>query len=209
MKHKLPKLKYEYDALEPHIDAKTMEIHHSKHHQAYVDNLNKALFNSGIADLEIEYILKNLYNIPEKIRTAVVNNGGGHANHSFFWTVIGPKNNEPFGEILEAINKKFGSFEEFKEEFSKAALTKFGSGWAWLVLNRGELEIISTTNQNTPISKGKTPVLCIDVWEHAYYLKYQNLRAKYIEAFFNVINWEQVNKNYVKNRLKILKGDEK
>lgn len=198
MKHELPKLEYNYDALEPFIDARTMEIHHSKHHKAYVDNLNKALENNQeLQDKSAEELIKELDQIPENIRTAVRNNGGGHVNHTFFWKIL-KKDIEPKGEIIEAIKKKFGSFEAFKEEFINAAMTRFGSGWAWLVLNNNELEVINTPNQDSPLTQGKTPLLTIDVWEHAYYLNYQNKRKEYLEAFFNIINWEKVNENYKK-----------
>lgn len=195
--HKLPELGYEYDALEPHIDEQTMKIHHSKHHQGYVDKLNTALEGyDELKEKDVEELLKDLDTIPEEIRKAVINTGGGHANHSFFWQVL--KKDVTFGgEIAEAINQKFGSFEKFKEEFTKAATTLFGSGWAWLVLNKGELEIINTLNQDSPLSNGKVPLLCIDVWEHAYYLKYQNKKAEYVEAFFNIINWDRVNEHFV------------
>ena len=199
MAHTLPKLPYAYDALEPHIDAKTMEIHHSKHHQAYVDNFNKAI--AGKADLEskpAEYLIANLNTIPEEIRAAVRNHGGGHVNHSLFWKVIGPKaGGEPKGELAEAVKNVFGSFQAFQEKFETAAKTRFGSGWAWLVADKtGKLEILSTANQDSPWSEGKTPLLTIDVWEHAYYLKYQNRRPDYITAFWNVVNWDAVGENY-------------
>lgn len=200
MKHELPKLPYKYDALEPWIDAKTMEIHYLKHHQAYIDKLNAALEKyPELFDTNVEDLLKSLNNIPKDIRTAVQNHGGGHVNHSFFWLIlrVGKENNAPQGKILEAINEKFSSFEKFKEEFKNQAMNRFGSGWAWLVVNQnGDLEIISTTNQDSPLIDGKIPVLGLDVWEHAYYLKYQNKRAEYIDAFFHVINWEKVNENY-------------
>ena len=195
----LPKLPYEYDALEPHIDARTMEIHHSKHHQAYVDKLNAAGSGTEFEDMDVNEILKSIDKIPEDIRTAVKNNGGGHANHSFFWQVIGPDGGgEPSGKIGDAINETFGSFEKFKEEFSNAAATQFGSGWAWLVVNGGKLEVISTSNQDTPISEGKKAILCIDVWEHAYYLKFQNKRPDYISAWWNVVNWNKFNELFEK-----------
>ena len=199
MSHSLPKLPYGFDALEPHIDAKTMEIHHGKHHQAYVDNLNKAI--AGKADLEsksIEALISNLNAVPEDIRTAVRNNGGGHANHSMFWKAIGPKaGGEPKGEIAAAITKDFGGFTAFKEKFETAAKTRFGSGWAWLSLDKsGKLEVSSTANQDNPLMEGKKPIIGLDVWEHAYYLKYQNRRPDYVAAFWNVINWDAVNANY-------------
>jgi len=195
MAYTLPKLNYSYDALEPHIDARTMEIHYTKHHQAYIDNLNKAI--KGKADLEsksIEELISDLKAVPEDIRTIVRNNGGGHANHSLFWNVIGPKaGGEPVGEVASDIRQAFGSFDVFKEKFALAAMTRFGSGWAWLSVSKdGKLEISSTANQDSPIMEGKTPLLAIDVWEHAYYLHYQNRRADYIAAFWNVVNWEKV-----------------
>ena len=193
--NELPKLDYEYNALEPHIDARTMEIHHTKHHQGYIDKLNKALEGSDLADKDVDEILKDLNSVPEDIQTVVRNNGGGHSNHSLFWKVLSPNGGgEPAGKLLEVINAKFGSFDKFKEEFSNAAGTRFGSGWAWLVVNDGELEIMSTANQDSPLSEGKTPILGLDVWEHAYYLNYQNKRPDYIAAFWNIVNWEEVGK---------------
>ncbi len=195
MAYILDPLPYDYTALEPFIDEQTMRIHHDKHHQAYIDKLNAAL--EGHDDLmskPIEALIADLGAVPEKIRTAVQNHGGGHANHTFFWKII-RKDVPLLGEIKDAINHDFGSFEAFKEAFGNAATTRFGSGWAWLVVADGKLEIISTANQDSPLFQNKTPILGIDVWEHAYYLKYQNRRAEYIEAFFNIINWEQVNKN--------------
>lgn len=189
----LSKLPYAYDALEPFIDAQTMEIHHDKHHQAYVNNLNKALEQH--ADLQAktpEELLMDLNAVPEEIRTAVRNNGGGVVNHNFFWQILAK--GEPFsGAIAEKIKEAFGGYDGFKEQFSKAAAGQFGSGWAWLVLHEGKLEIMATPNQDSPLSIGKKPLLAIDVWEHAYYLKYQNRRPEYVEAFFNVINWKKVN----------------
>lgn len=194
--HKLPDLSYDYSALEPYIDEQTMKIHHGKHHQAYVDNLNKALeAHENLKAKTAEELIKNLNKIPEAVKTAVRNNGGGHVNHSFFWLIL--KKDAPFtGHIADAIKATFGSFDKFKEEFTKAAMGRFGSGWAWLVVSNGKLEIMSTANQDNPISEGKMPVLGIDVWEHAYYLKYQNRRADYVAAFFNVINWKKVNEHY-------------
>lgn len=198
MAFELPQLPYAYDALEPHIDRETMNIHHTKHHNTYVTNLNKAL--EGHADLQgksLEELISNLDAVPESIRTAVRNNGGGHANHSLFWKILSPNGGgTPSGDLLEAINKKFGSFDAFKEEFTKAATGRFGSGWAWLVVNNGELEVTSTPNQDSPLMEGKTPILGLDVWEHAYYLKYQNRRPEYISAFWNVVNWDEVAKLY-------------
>ena len=194
----LPKLPYAYDALEPFIDAKTMEIHHTKHHQTYVDKLNKALEKyPKLQKNSAEDLIKNLEVIPEDIRTAVRNHGGGHVNHSFFWQIL-KKGIEPKGEILKAINKKFKGIDNFKELFKEAATTLFGSGWAWLVLNsKGELEIVKTPNQDSPITHNMIPILGIDVWEHAYYLRYQNRRPEYVDAFFNVINWEKVNEHFL------------
>jgi len=199
MLHLLPKLPYSFDAFEPYIDAKTMEIHHGKHHQTYVDKLNKALEKyPKLQNKSAEELLKNLDLIPEDIRTAVRNHGGGHVNHSFFWQIL-KKNIEPSGEILKTINKKFKGFDIFKEEFSNKAAGLFGSGWCWLALNSsGELEIMTTPNQDSPISQNKIPILGLDVWEHAYYLKYQNKRQDYINAFFNVINWKKVSENFLK-----------
>jgi len=189
----LPQLPYSYDALEPHIDAKTMEIHHTKHHAAYTNKLNEALEGSEYAAKSIEELLTNLSSLPANIQTAVRNHGGGFYNHNMFWEILSPTGGGlPEGELLNAINTKFGSFETFKEQFSAAAATRFGSGWAWLVLNNGELEIVSTANQDCPLSEGKTPIMGLDVWEHAYYLNYQNRRPDYISAFWNVINWEKV-----------------
>ncbi|RMA91793.1 superoxide dismutase SodA [Priestia megaterium] len=198
MAYKLPELPYAYDALEPHIDKETMNIHHTKHHNTYVTNLNAAV--EGKADLEsksIEELISNLDAVPEDIRTAVRNNGGGHANHSLFWTILCPNGGgAPTGELADAIASKFGSFDQFKEEFANAAKTRFGSGWAWLVVNNEELEVTSTPNQDSPLMEGKTPILGLDVWEHAYYLNYQNRRPDYISAFFNVVKWDEVAKRY-------------
>lgn len=188
-------LGYEYDALEPYIDAKTMEIHFSKHHTAYIAKLNAAVKGTEWENKDTKELVANLNKIPENIRTAVRNHGGGHFNHAMFWKLL--KKDVAFeGALADAITKKFGSFEKFKEKFSNAAATRFGSGWAWLVSNNGELEITSTANQDCPLTDGKTPIIGLDVWEHAYYLKYQNKRPDYIEAFFNIINWEQANKNF-------------
>jgi len=198
MKHELPKLPYDYNALEPYVDEQTMNIHHTKHHQAYVNNLNAALDkHPELADKSLLELIKDLGSVPEDIRTAVRNNGGGHLNHSMFWTLMQKaEGQKPEGAILEAINEKFGSYEEFKDVFSKAATTRFGSGWAWLVLKDGKLDVVSTANQDNPISEGLVPVLGLDVWEHAYYLKYQNRRPEYIENWFNVVNWKEVSKLY-------------
>ncbi|MFC6039876.1 superoxide dismutase [Paenisporosarcina macmurdoensis] len=198
MAYELPQLPYAYDALEPHIDKDTMNIHHTKHHNAYVTNLNNAL--AGHDDLlskSVEELIANLDAVPEAARTAVRNNGGGHANHSLFWELLSATGGgNPSGKLAEAIDAKFGSFDSFKEEFAKAATTRFGSGWAWLSLNNGELELTSTPNQDSPIMDGNTPLLGLDVWEHAYYLNYQNRRPEYIAAFWNVVNWDEVSKRY-------------
>lgn len=200
-KHELPALPYAYDALEPYIDKQTMEIHHTKHHAAYVNGLNAALEKyPELQDKSVEELLRDFGNIPADIQTAVRNQGGGHANHSLFWTVIGPNaGGTPQGKLAEAILKAFGSFETFKEEFTKAAMGRFGSGWAWLVVDKdGSLKVISTPNQDSPLMEGYTPILGLDVWEHAYYLKYQNRRAEYVENFWNIVNWEAVKANYEK-----------
>ncbi|CAM3618701.1 superoxide dismutase [Marinicrinis lubricantis] len=199
MAHQLPALPYANNALEPHIDEQTMMIHHDRHHATYVNNLNAAL--EGHADLQnksIEDLISDLNSVPDAIRTAVRNNGGGHANHSLFWTVIGPNGGgQPTGAVAEAINNELGGFDKFKEDFSKAAATRFGSGWAWLSVDQnGKLVVSSTPNQDSPLMEGLTPILGLDVWEHAYYLNYQNKRPDYIAAFFNVINWDEVNKRY-------------
>ncbi len=187
------KLEYDYGALEPYIDEETMKIHHDKHYHAYYDNFMKAITGTELEEKDVKEILSDLDSIPEEIKTAVVNNGGGYFNHRFFWTIL--KKDVPFeGEIAEAIKEKFDNFEE---EFSNAATTQFGSGWAWLVLDDGELKIIKTSNQESPISKGMIPLLTIDVWEHAYYLKYQNKRPDYVKNFLNVINWKKVNEYYM------------
>lgn len=199
MPYQLPKLPYSYDALEPHIDARTMEIHHTKHHQTYINNVNAALEKyPALADKRIEDLLRDLNAVPEDIRTAVRNNGGGHANHSLFWTIMGPKaGGEPSGELADAIKSAFGGFDSFKDQFSKAAAGRFGSGWAWLSVDgSGKLVVTSTPNQDSPLSEGLTPILGLDVWEHAYYLHYQNRRPDYIAAWWNVVNWKQVASNY-------------
>lgn len=199
MAYSLPSLDYAFEALEPHIDAKTMEIHHDKHHGTYVTNLNKALESAPqLADQPIEQLVANLNAVPESVRPAVRNNGGGHANHSFFWKLLGPgKGGEPKGQVADAIKSKFGSFEEFKKKFEAAGLARFGSGWVWLVKNKsGELEIVSTPNQDNPLMDGVKPLLGVDLWEHSYYLQYQNRRADYLKAIWNVINWDFVEKNF-------------
>jgi Fe-Mn family superoxide dismutase len=198
----LPPLPYAFDALEPSIDAKTMEIHHDKHHAAYVKNLNDKLKDhADLQKLPIEELLANkAEKVPEAIRQAVINNGGGHYNHSLFWTVLGPKaGGEPKGTVAEAIKSTFGDFDKFKAKMKDAGVTRFGSGWSWLVkTGDGKLEVYSTANQDCPIMEGKTPLFGIDVWEHAYYLKYQNLRANYIDAIWNVVNWDEVQKRFAK-----------
>ena len=195
MAYELPKLGYAYDALEPYIDAKTMEIHYSKHHQTYVSKLNEAILkHPELGKKSVEELLRELNKIPDDIKTAVRNHGGGHANHSLFWQLL-KKNpaGKPVGKVAEGIQKTFGNFDAFKKLFSDAAANRFGSGWAWLVVGAGKkLEVLSTANQDSPLSDGKVPVLGLDVWEHAYYLKYQNRRPEYIEAFWNVVNWEKV-----------------
>ena len=203
MKHELPKLSYKYDALEPYIDAKTMEIHHIKHHQTYIDKLNDAIHKpEGMKfhDMQVDELLKNINSIPESIKPAIRNHGGGHANHSLFWQLMTPnvKDREAKGKVVEAIKKQFNSLEDFKKQFSDAATNRFGSGWAWLVLNNKKLEIISTSNQDSPLMENKIPLLGLDVWEHAYYLKYQNKRADYIAAWWNVVNWKKFNELYEK-----------
>lgn len=193
----LPGLDYEYDALEPHFDAQTMEIHHSKHHQAYINNANGLLEGTAHADSSACDILKNLGDIPEKIRKGVQNNVGGHCNHSLFWTLLSPNGGgEATGPLGEAIESTFGNFENFKALFSKAAATRFGSGWAWLVLKDGKLGVVSTSNQDSPLSLGYTRVLGLDVWEHAYYLNYQNKRPEYVAAFWNLVDWEKANEYF-------------
>lgn len=196
MAFELPKLPYAYDALEPHIDKETMEIHHTKHHNTYVTKLNDAVKGTDLESKSIEEIVKNLDAVPENIKTAVRNNGGGHLNHTFFWELLSPEKKELSGELKEAIESAFGSVDKFKEEFEAAGAGRFGSGWAWLVVNNGALEITSTPNQDNPVTEGKTPVFGVDVWEHAYYLKYQNKRPEYLGAIWNVVNWDKVNELY-------------
>jgi Fe-Mn family superoxide dismutase len=197
MAFELPSLPYAEDALEPHIDARTMGIHHGKHHNGYTTKLNAAIAGTDLESKSIEEILGNLDAVPEGIRGAVRNNGGGYANHSLFWQIMSPNGGgEPTGELADAINSAFGSFDEFKSQFAAAAGTRFGSGWAWLVVDGGALVVTSTPNQDTPLMEGKTPILGVDVWEHAYYLNYQNRRPDYVAAFFNVINWDKVAELY-------------
>ncbi|MDF2815145.1 MAG: Superoxide dismutase [Paenibacillus sp.] len=198
MAHQLPALPYANNALEPHIDEQTMMIHHDRHHNAYVTNLNAAL--EGHAELQaksIDELIADLNSVPENIRAAVRNNGGGHANHSLFWEVIGPNGGgQPSGALADAITNELGGFDKFKEDFAKAGATRFGSGWAWLSVKDGKLSVSSTPNQDSPVMEGSTPILGMDVWEHAYYLKYQNKRPDYIAAFWNVVNWDEVGKRY-------------
>lgn len=195
MSFSLPPLPYSLNALEPHIDARTMEIHHTKHHQAYITKLNGAVEGTPLASMPVEKILSSMNTVPENIRTIVQNHGGGHANHTLFWTILSPQGGgEPTGELKSAIDGKFGSFSTFKDRLTDAAVNRFGSGWAWLTVNKGELEVSSSANQDSPLMEGKTPILGIDVWEHAYYLHYQNRRPDYIAAFFNVINWAEVSR---------------
>ncbi len=195
MAYQLPQLPYPHAALEPHIDARTMEIHHGKHHQAYINNVNKALeAHADLAALSVEELLKNIERVPEAIRQTVINNGGGHANHALFWQTMGPgKGGAPSGKLGEAIQSAFGGFDKFKEVFATAGATRFGSGWAWLVADEaGKLQVYSTPNQDSPLMKRHTPLLGLDVWEHAYYLNYQNRRPDYIAAWWNVVNWDAV-----------------
>lgn len=198
MTFELPELPYDYNALEPHIDAKTMEIHHSKHHQAYVTKLNEALAKyPELQEKSLHELLTSLDSLPEDIRTAVQNNGGGHLNHSMFWELLSAEETEPSAELLNAINAEFGSLDELKAQFTQAALTRFGSGWAWLSLDpSNKLVIHSTANQDNPIMQGFTPLFGLDVWEHAYYLNYQNRRPDYVDAFWNIINWTEVSANF-------------
>ena len=204
MAYTLPPLPYAFNALEPHIDARTMEIHHGKHHQAYINNVNTAIAGTELEKLSVEDLIKDLSKVPEDKRAAVRNNGGGHANHSFFWRIMGPNaGGEPKGKLADDIKSTFGGFDQFKEKFAEAGVKRFGSGWAWLIKNgSGKLEIVSTANQDSPLM-GKaiagaegTPILGVDVWEHAYYLNYQNRRPDYIKAWWNVVNWDAVAKNY-------------
>ena len=198
--HSLPDLPYAFDALEPHIDARTMEIHHDLHHGAYVTNLNNALEATGqdaLREMDLERLLRNLAEIPEAQRTAVRNNGGGHFNHSLFWSILGPgKGGAPSGDLAKAIDGAFGSFDDFKAKVEAAGMTRFGSGWAWLSVTESGLAVTSSPNQDSPLMEGKTPILGVDVWEHAYYLKYQNRRAEYLKEFWNVVDWEAVAKRY-------------
>ena len=195
--HTLPELPYGYNALEPHIDEQTMRIHHTKHHQAYIDKLNGAVKGTKFEEMDVNELLKKINEVPENIRTAVRNHGGGHSNHSFFWQIMAPKaGGEPHGHAADAITSTFSSFDKFKEEFTNAGLNRFGSGWAWLALNNGKLEVYSTGNQDSPLMEGKVPVLGVDVWEHSYYVKHLWNRAAYLKDWWNVINWKQVEENY-------------
>jgi len=198
MAFEVPPLQYDYNALEPHIDEQTMRIHHDKHNQAYINNVNNAIANTEWEKLSVEDLCRSIDKVPENIRTVVRNNGGGHANHSFFWKIMGPNaGGEPKGKLADDVKSAFGSFDGFKEKFAAAGVGRFGSGWAWLIKNKnGELEIISTPNQDSPLMDGNAPILGVDVWEHAYYLKYQNRRADYLKAWWNVVNWDAVAKNY-------------
>jgi Fe-Mn family superoxide dismutase len=202
MAYSLPSLPYAYDALEPHVDKLTMEIHHTKHHQAYINNVNKALEgHPDLAAKPIDELMRGLASVPEAIRTAVRNNGGGHSNHTLFWTIMGPgAGGAPGGELAAAIDGTFGSLDNFKTQFANAGATRFGSGWAWLCHDKGKLVLESTANQDTPLSEGRTPILGLDVWEHAYYLKYQNRRPDYIAAWWNVVNWNEVAKRFAASK---------
>ena len=199
MPHTLPALPYAYDALEPHIDTQTMEIHHSKHHQTYINNLNAAIEGTEWAEWPVEQLVGAVRQLPEKLQGAVINQGGGHANHTLFWTVMSPKGGgQPQGQVAKAIDDQLGGFDAFKEAFTKAALTRFGSGWAWLsVTPQNTLVVESSGNQDSPLMHGNTPILGLDVWEHAYYLKYQNRRPEYIGAFYNVVDWSEVERRYL------------
>lgn len=194
----LPPLPYGYDALEPFIDEETMRIHHDKHHAAYIKNLNDVLVgNDELLGMDVKELLKNLDKVPEDIRTKVINNGGGHANHTMFWEIMGKSTpHEPEGKLMDDIKNSFSDFPTFQEKFSQSGMGRFGSGWVWLTLENGKLSIIDTANQDTPVSEGKTPILCLDVWEHAYYLKYRNMRADYIKAWWNVVDWKKVEEKY-------------
>ena len=196
----LPPLSYSYDALEPFIDAKTMEIHYTKHHQAYIDKLNAAVKGTKYEKQDLKEILMDVDSLPEKIRNSIINHGGGHINHSLFWELLNPNHKksekQPKGKLMDKIEDSFGSFDDFKKKFSEASLSRFGSGWAWLIVKDDELEVISTPNQDSPLMDSKIPILGLDIWEHAYYLKYQNKRTEYIEAFFNIINWDKVEELY-------------
>lgn len=199
MAYTLPDLPYGYDDLEPHIDGRTMRIHHGKHHQGYTTKVNAALEGHAFADLPIEEVLQRIQEVPENIRQAVINNGGGYANHKLFWEILSPSGGgTPSGELASAIERAFGSFDTFKEQFSAASAGQFGSGWGWLCVDStGDLKVLSTPNQDSPYMNGLTPILGLDVWEHAYYLHYQNRRPDYIQSFWNIVNWAKVNENYL------------
>jgi Fe-Mn family superoxide dismutase len=203
MPYTLPPLPYAYNALEPHFDAQTMEIHHTKHHQAYITNVNNALADSDVADVPVEQLISDIAALPQGVQNVVRNNGGGHANHALFWTVLSPEGGQPSGQLAQAIETDLGGYDNFKDAFTKAAQTRFGSGWAWLTVGKdGKLLVESSANQDNPLMgqfagmSGGTPILGLDVWEHAYYLKYQNKRPDYISAFFNIINWAEVERRY-------------
>lgn len=196
MAHQLPALPYDYTALEPHIDAKTMEIHHTKHHQAYIDKLNAAIAGTEWENMPVEDLLKRINDVPEDKRTAVRNHGGGHANHSLFWTILAQEESQPSGEFEAALIETFGSIQDFKVLFSEKATGQFGSGWAWLTIKDGVLEVSATANQDSPLMEGKTPLMGLDVWEHAYYLKYQNKRPDYVAAFWHALNWDEVARRF-------------
>ncbi len=203
MPYALPPLPYAYDALEPHFDSRTMEIHHTKHHQAYITNVNNALADAGVAEMPVEQLIADIGSLPQAVQGPVRNNGGGHANHSLFWTVLTPEGGKPTGKVAQAIEDDLGGYEKFKDAFTKAAQTRFGSGWAWLTVGKdGKLLVESSANQDSPLMgqfagmSGGTPILGLDVWEHAYYLQYQNKRPDYIAAFFNIINWAEVERRY-------------
>jgi Fe-Mn family superoxide dismutase len=201
MPFEVPPLPYDYNALEPHVDEQTMRLHHDKHHQAYVDKANAALEGTEWADRPVEEVIQNLDALPEDKRTAVRNNGGGHANHSFFWQIMSPDGGgEPNGELASGIESTFGTLDALKQEVNEAGVNRFGSGWTWLVVDGGALAVMSTPNQDSPLMEGKTPVLGIDVWEHAYYLKYQNRRPEYLEAWWNVVNWPEISRRYEEAR---------
>jgi superoxide dismutase, Fe-Mn family len=197
MAFEVPDLPYDYNALEPHVDEETMRIHHDKHHQAYVDKANAALEGTDLADADVDDVLRSLDKVPEDKRTAVRNNAGGHSNHTFFWQIMSPDGGgSPEGDLASAIDEAFGSFDAFKEKFAEAGVNRFGSGWAWLVWDGSGLQVTSTPNQDSPVSEGQTPLLGVDVWEHAYYLRYQNKRPDYIAAWWNVVNWSEVASRY-------------
>ena len=204
MAHEVPPLPYAYNALEPHIDEQTMHLHHDKHHQAYVTNLNAAIEkHPELANKSAEDLIRDLNSVPDDVRGAVRNNGGGHVNHSMFWAIMGPNGGgEPKGEIADGIKQAFGDFETFKKQFNEAGTKQFGSGWAWLVSDGGTLKVVSTPNQDNPLSQGQFPILGNDVWEHAYYLKYQNKRADYLQAWWNTVNWDEVNKRFAQSKSK-------